>query len=319
MKREFISIVLVILFGINLILAGELRVTQEHPFLIDGKWIPASSLEVGDELVSVDGKKIKITSIKDVFLENPVLVYNLDSSETDDFIVGEENIVVHNSESPEPIETYKFPMPEKVLSKLGRRLGIEDPKMEVILDDASPELKKLIQNEYAETLEKINPDSTLEQLEEEAFLFDIAMRTKVPYLGYSSFQEYNQRGNIKLLCRYLDSIITEKSSLRELGCSKQLDCSTASATIRKSLGKDWNLYIDRIGQDTSDITEWSFKESLESNHVFAAKKFTIANGEEYYVIANPGVQINIEPGMIFPAKSFEAILADGEYELVNLQ
>jgi len=26
-----------------------------------------------------------------------------------------------------------------------------------------------------------------------------------------------------------------------------------------------------------------------------------------------------EGGMIFPAKSFEAMLADGEYELVNLQ
>ena len=100
MKREFISIVLVILFGINLILAGELRVTQEHPFLIDGKWIPASSLEVGDELVSVDGKKIKITSIKDVFLENPVLVYNLEAGVFHDFVVGEENVVVHNSEKP---------------------------------------------------------------------------------------------------------------------------------------------------------------------------------------------------------------------------
>jgi len=98
MKKESILLVLIILFGTNLILAGELRVTQEHPFFVDGVWVQASDLQVGDELMTSSGQKVRITSIEDV--SSPTEVYNLDSSETDDFVVGEENIVVHNSEEP---------------------------------------------------------------------------------------------------------------------------------------------------------------------------------------------------------------------------
>src|SRR3989344_9487115 len=83
---------------IGLVSSEELRVTQEHPFLVEGKWIPASALNVGDELITSSGQKVKIISIEDV--SSPTEVYNLDSSETDDFVVGVDNIVVHNSEEP---------------------------------------------------------------------------------------------------------------------------------------------------------------------------------------------------------------------------
>ena len=116
MKKEGILFALIILLMVSLIFAGELRVTQEHPFFVDDEWVTASDLQVGDELITSDGSLVRITSIKDVS-EN-VEVYNLDSSETDDFVVGEENIVVHNSEEAsicpkpktEPIpDTYKLP------------------------------------------------------------------------------------------------------------------------------------------------------------------------------------------------------------------
>jgi len=98
MKKAGILFVLMILLMVNVILAGELQVTQEHPFLVDDEWIPASALNVGDELVNINGEKIKIISIKDV--SSPTEVYNLDSFETDDFVVGVDNVVVHNSEQP---------------------------------------------------------------------------------------------------------------------------------------------------------------------------------------------------------------------------
>jgi len=71
-----------------------LKVTEEHPFLLNGSWIKASDLDVGDELVTIDGKKARISKITDVY-EN-ISVYNLDAGEYNDFIV-EEGIIVHNS------------------------------------------------------------------------------------------------------------------------------------------------------------------------------------------------------------------------------
>ena len=98
MKKAGILFALIILLMVNLILAGELRVTQEHPFFVNGEWVTASDLQVGDELITSSGEKVKIISIKDV--SSPTEVYNLDSSETDDFVVGVDNIVVHNSDMP---------------------------------------------------------------------------------------------------------------------------------------------------------------------------------------------------------------------------
>jgi hypothetical protein len=39
---------------------GELKVTLEHPFLLNGSWIKASELKVGDELFTVNGKRTVI-------------------------------------------------------------------------------------------------------------------------------------------------------------------------------------------------------------------------------------------------------------------
>ena len=139
MKKEGILFALIILLMVNLIFAGELRVTQEHPFLVEGKWIPASALNVGDELITSSGQKVKIISIKDV--SSPTEVYNLDSSETDDFVIGKENIVVHNSDYFDSARTGRLNeaicggIPEQGLawmtpteSRLGQRLGFEGYK-----------------------------------------------------------------------------------------------------------------------------------------------------------------------------------------------
>ena len=43
--------------------AVELQVTEEHPFYVNGEWMPAKQLAVGDELSTIDGKKVRITEI----------------------------------------------------------------------------------------------------------------------------------------------------------------------------------------------------------------------------------------------------------------
>jgi len=123
-SREFVlfnlGILFILFFCLNsffLVSAGELKVTLEHPFLIDGKWISASQLKVGDVLQTVDGKNVTIKSIKSVSEENNFSVYNLEAGEYHNFVVcGEENcsrdslgVVVHNSNAKFSIRKYFNP------------------------------------------------------------------------------------------------------------------------------------------------------------------------------------------------------------------
>jgi len=115
MKKEKILFVFLILFlnlffisssFISFVSAGELRVTQEHPFLVNDSWMSAKNLNVGDELFTIDGKKVRITEIEEVVSEESFSVYNLEAAEYSDFVVcGEDEcdndslgVVVHNSE-----------------------------------------------------------------------------------------------------------------------------------------------------------------------------------------------------------------------------
>ena len=109
----------ILVFGLFLILlasiigfvsfasAGELQVTEEHPFLVNDSWIPAKNLSVGDELLTIDGKKVRITEIEEVVSDETFSVYNLEAGFYHNFIVNGGDglgVVVHNS--------LKFPLSE---------------------------------------------------------------------------------------------------------------------------------------------------------------------------------------------------------------
>jgi len=79
MKRGYIWLLFVLslillLLVLPLIQAAQLKVTSEHPFLLDGNWVKASDLKVGDKLSTIDGKNARITGIK--FVPDKVEVYN---------------------------------------------------------------------------------------------------------------------------------------------------------------------------------------------------------------------------------------------------
>ena len=120
MKKEKILFVFLILFlnlffisssFISFVSAGELRVTQEHPFLVNDSWMSAKNLNVGDELFTIDGKKVRITEIEEVVSDKSFLVYNFEAKKYSDFVVCSESecdnnsfgVVVHNSNAPEEI------------------------------------------------------------------------------------------------------------------------------------------------------------------------------------------------------------------------
>jgi len=100
MKKKGLLFVIVLLVLSSLVYAGTLKVTSEHPFLINGEWIPASELKIGDRLTEINGKTVEITSIKKVTPKEPFLVYNIEAGKYHNFIVRDTDnlsIVVHNS------------------------------------------------------------------------------------------------------------------------------------------------------------------------------------------------------------------------------
>ena len=76
--------------------AGILKVTEEHPFLVNGDWVPAKNLNEGDLLKTADGKSARIKSIK--WVPDFVEVFNLESGYFHNFILSD-GLVVHNSDA----------------------------------------------------------------------------------------------------------------------------------------------------------------------------------------------------------------------------
>jgi len=85
--------------------AEQLKVTPEHPFYLNGEWIEAKNLKIGDKLKTIDGKTAVIKNIRKVETNEPITVYNLeDDFYLHNYVVGN-GLVVHNSKVPSSTET----------------------------------------------------------------------------------------------------------------------------------------------------------------------------------------------------------------------
>jgi hypothetical protein len=80
---------------------SQLRVTQEHPFYLNGEWVAAKDLKVGDTFKTIDGKTAKIKKIKLIEEKESFYVYNLEVPIYTNFVVGPHGIIVHNSNVPQ--------------------------------------------------------------------------------------------------------------------------------------------------------------------------------------------------------------------------
>ncbi|MDD5194007.1 MAG: polymorphic toxin-type HINT domain-containing protein [Candidatus Nanoarchaeia archaeon] len=96
----FIILIFIIVFLNNRTISQEIKVTSEHPFLVDGNWIPSKELSVGDELNTLSGDEVVITKITKMAPLDSVEVYNLEAGVYHNFVV-EDDLIVHNSNSPE--------------------------------------------------------------------------------------------------------------------------------------------------------------------------------------------------------------------------
>ena len=78
--------------GNYLVLNNDLKVTSNHPFYINKKWVEIGEARLGDMLVDKNGDYIEIWSIQSV--EDSVRVYNLEVDNFHNYYAG--NVLVHN-------------------------------------------------------------------------------------------------------------------------------------------------------------------------------------------------------------------------------
>ena len=89
----------------------DIETTMFHPFYVKnedgtGEWKAASNLKAGDELLSEDGKKVKISEVKVEKLAEEITVYNLELYEVHTYYVAG-GVLVHNYCTPQEMNKKK--------------------------------------------------------------------------------------------------------------------------------------------------------------------------------------------------------------------
>ena len=77
-----------------------IKATPNHRFYVQGKgWLPAEDLSIGDEIISKDNKEdCVVESMKYIYEENAINVYNLTVKDNHNYLVGENNLLVEDYE-----------------------------------------------------------------------------------------------------------------------------------------------------------------------------------------------------------------------------
>lgn len=77
-----------------------IRATSDHPFFIGGRWLSVDQLNVGDSVVTYEGRKLVITAIEKI--KQRTKVYNFEVEDYHTYYVSEQKILVHNASGPCP-------------------------------------------------------------------------------------------------------------------------------------------------------------------------------------------------------------------------
>ncbi len=75
-----------------------INTTDNHPFYVEGKgWVPAIELEEGDVLRTADGETEAVKDVTVEYLEDAVLINNLEIEGYHTYFVSDESVLVHNT------------------------------------------------------------------------------------------------------------------------------------------------------------------------------------------------------------------------------
>ncbi len=270
-----------LILSFSFISAGELQVTQEHPFLINGNWMPAKDLVVGDILQTSNGGRVRITGIENIISEEPFLVYNFeDTFGINNYIVNGGDgvgVVVHNSNQDE-ISSFEGFFRKKQFTETnfgqvyerqwGSKFPFEGRVEKILIDKPDPVLEARIKVIYDETFGKLSSNPSESSLETAIMNFDHRSGQELPFLGADN--KYDAVQTDAYWIRYLDQFRNGPKKLSELGATKMLDCTGQGLTIKQSLPTEgWKLYTDVPFDSTTG--QW-LKTKLRV-HTFLAKRY----------------------------------------------
>ncbi len=71
-----------------------IRLTEEHPFYVEGEWVEAKDVVVGDSLLDYQGNEISIVNVSVTAIE--IKVYNLTVANNHNYFVGDTPVLAHN-------------------------------------------------------------------------------------------------------------------------------------------------------------------------------------------------------------------------------
>ena len=172
MKKEGVKLILIFVF-ISLLISlvssqnYSVNVTNEHPFLLsNGSYIPASQLQVGMQLMTINGKKAIVSSITDVHSDVSFPVFNLEASPFSDFVLPG-GVVVHNSNLPSGKNPVTYDELVKLIKESGSELSDKQIKEAALLmlEGANPELigeNRVLFRDLIDS--KVHPDDAIEMI-----------------------------------------------------------------------------------------------------------------------------------------------------------
>jgi hypothetical protein len=70
--------------------------TTEHPFFVEGKWVEAGKLSIGDPLTTLGKFDCKVVSLQKLDTSD-IQVFNFEVEENHNYFVGEDGVLVHNN------------------------------------------------------------------------------------------------------------------------------------------------------------------------------------------------------------------------------
>ncbi|GAJ20221.1 unnamed protein product, partial [marine sediment metagenome] len=77
-----------------LVINDNIRVTPNHPFYVNDKWLPAGEIKTGDLLLNINGDAVRVVSVQKIFEQHRT--FNLEVEGCHNYFA--EDVLVHNKQ-----------------------------------------------------------------------------------------------------------------------------------------------------------------------------------------------------------------------------
>jgi hypothetical protein len=252
---------------------NQLKVTKEHPFYLEGEWVAAKDLKVGDTFKTIDGKTAIIKSIKLIEEKEPFYVYNLEVPIYTNFVVGPHGLIVHNSNVPSKVKldyidtpNGRVPVPHEdnipIIDQEAARTWVGTQAHHAHLSDTMPKVRQAI----IDNVETIDFDVFSRDLETAVKNFNSYVGND-PYVMVVYSRSGSEQWTFDIASQWLDSkpsrilyldqgyetIAIDIDTLSSQGVNRYVffdDASYSGSRITRDTGMKVGLFFDDYARQT---------------------------------------------------------------------